>query len=97
MIGDDDRPQAPGVLRRPDGFLFHPAARRATHLAADGRGGPVVLGYRYAKPAGAQTWAALLFARHLSGYVVILLGFRMDELYDLARRYTLNAQIARPE
>jgi len=32
----------PQILHRPDGFLLHPAAGRAAHLAADGRGGPVV-------------------------------------------------------
>jgi len=31
--------------------------------------GPVVLGDRYAKLAGAQAWAAFLFASYLIGHV----------------------------
>jgi 8-oxo-dGTP pyrophosphatase MutT (NUDIX family) len=56
--------------------------------------GPAVLGDRYAKLAGAQAWAAFLFASYLFGHLVFLLGSWLDEIYDWARRYTLNTQIA---
>src|SRR5437764_10093012 len=56
--------------------------------------GPVVLGGRYAELAGAAGWAAFLFASYLLGHLVFLLGSWLDELYDWARRHTLNAQIA---
>jgi len=59
-----------------------------------GEVGPVVLGDRYAKLAGAQAWAAFIFASYLSGHLIFLLGSWLDEFYDWARRYTLNAQIA---
>ena len=59
-----------------------------------GEVGPVVLGDRYATLAGAQAWAAFLFASYLFGHLVFLLGSWLDELYDWARRYTLNTQIA---
>ncbi len=55
--------------------------------------GPVVLGERYAELAGAPAWAAFLFASYLFGHLVFLLGSWLDELYDWARRYTLNTQI----
>jgi hypothetical protein len=44
--------------------------------------GPVVLGDRYAQLAGAQAWAAFLFASHLFGDLVFLLGSWLDEFYD---------------
>jgi hypothetical protein len=56
--------------------------------------GPVVLGDRYAKLAGAEAWAVFLFARYLLGHLVFLLGSWLDELYDWVLRYTLNKQIA---
>jgi len=56
--------------------------------------GPVVLGDRYPQLAGAQAWAAFLFASYLFGHLVFLLGSWLDEFYDWARRYTLNTQIA---
>lgn len=56
--------------------------------------GPVVLGDRYARFDGAQAWAAFLFASYLFGHLVFLLGSWLDEFYDWAHRYTLNAQIA---
>jgi 8-oxo-dGTP pyrophosphatase MutT (NUDIX family) len=59
-----------------------------------GEVGPVVLGDRYANLNGAQAWAAFLFASYLIGHLVFLLGSWLDELYDWARRYTLNTQIA---
>ncbi|KWC42427.1 hypothetical protein WL51_03565 [Burkholderia ubonensis] len=60
-----------------------------------GEVGPVVLGDRYAKLDGAQAWAAFLFASYLFGHLVFLLGSWLDEFYDWARHYTLNAQIPR--
>lgn len=56
--------------------------------------GPVVLGDRHAKLAGAEGWAAFLFASYLLGHLVFLLGSWLDEFYDWVRRYTLNTQIA---
>lgn len=56
--------------------------------------GPVVLGDRYAQLAGAQAWAAFLFASYLFGHLVFLLGSWLDEFYDWARRHTMNTQIA---
>ena len=58
-----------------------------------GEVGPVVLGDRYAKLTGAQAWAAFLFASYLFGHLVFLLGSWLDEIYDWARRYTLNMVI----
>lgn len=58
-----------------------------------GEVGPVVLGNRYADLAGAQAWAAFLFASYLFGHLVFLLGSGLDEFYGLARRHTLNTQI----
>jgi hypothetical protein len=55
---------------------------------------PAVLGDRYANLAGAQAWAAFLFASYLFGHLVLLLGSWLGELCDWARRYTLNTQIA---
>lgn len=60
-----------------------------------GEVGPAVLGDRYAKVDAAQAWAAFLFATYLFGHLVFLLGSWLDEFYDWARRYTLNAQITR--
>ena len=57
--------------------------------------GPLVLGDRYCNLAGAQAWAAFLFASYLFGHLVFLLGSWLDEFYDWARRYTLNVQITR--
>jgi 8-oxo-dGTP pyrophosphatase MutT (NUDIX family) len=57
--------------------------------------GPVVLGDQYSKLAAGQAWAAFLFASYLFGHLIFLLGSWLDELYDLARRYTLNVQITR--
>ena len=58
-----------------------------------GEVGPLVLGDRYAKLDGAQAWAVFLFVSYLLGHLVFLLGSWLDEFYDWARRYTLNAQI----
>lgn len=58
-----------------------------------GEVGPAVMGDRYAALAGAQAWAVFLFASYLFGHLVFLLGSWLDELYDWARRYTLNTQI----
>jgi 8-oxo-dGTP pyrophosphatase MutT (NUDIX family) len=55
--------------------------------------GPVVLGDRYAKLAGAEAWAVFLFASYLSGHLIFLLGSWLDELYDWLRTRTLNWQI----
>lgn len=57
--------------------------------------GPVVMGDRYAMLEGAQAWVAFLFASYLFGHLIFLLGSWLDEFYDWARRYTLNAQITR--
>ncbi|MBI4519153.1 MAG: NUDIX domain-containing protein [Deltaproteobacteria bacterium] len=59
-----------------------------------GEVGPVVLGDRYAKLAGAEAWAAFLFASYLFGHLVFLVGSRLDEFYDWARRHTLDVQIS---
>jgi hypothetical protein len=59
-----------------------------------GNVGPLVLGDRYSKLAGAEAWAAFLFASYLFGHLIFLLGSWLDEFYDWARRYTLNTQIA---
>nr|WP_281720111.1 hypothetical protein [Nitrosomonas nitrosa] len=53
-----------------------------------------MLGDSYAKLDGAQAWAAFLFASYLFCHLVFLFGSGLDEFYDRARRYTLNAQIA---
>jgi len=58
-----------------------------------GEVGPIVLGDRYANLAGAQAWAAFLFASYLVGHLVFPLGSWLDEFYDWDRRYTLNTQI----
>ena len=55
--------------------------------------GPIVLGERYAKLAGAEDWATFLFVSYLFGHLVFLLGSWLDEFYEWARRYTLNTQI----
>ena len=60
-----------------------------------GEVGPVVLGDRYVQLVGAQAWAAFLFASHLFGHLVFLLGSWVDDFYDWPRRHTLIAQIAR--
>lgn len=59
-----------------------------------GEVGPAVLGERYFKLAGTEAWGAFLFASYLLGHLVFLLGSWLDELYDWARRYTQNTQIA---
>ena len=59
-----------------------------------GEVGPVALGDRYAKLAGAQAWAAFLFVSYLFGHLIFLLGSWLDDFYDWARRYTVNTQIA---
>jgi 8-oxo-dGTP pyrophosphatase MutT (NUDIX family) len=59
-----------------------------------GKVGPSVLGDRYAALTGAEAWAAFLFVSYLFGHLVFLLGSWLDEVYDWARRYTLNTQIA---
>ena len=63
-----------------------------TYLFMD-KVGPVVLGDRYAKLADEYALAAFLFASYLFGHLIFLLGSWLDEFYDWARRYTLNAQI----
>ena len=55
--------------------------------------GPALLGNRYDELDGTQGWAAFLFASYLFGHLIFLLGSWLDELYDWARRYTLNTQI----
>jgi hypothetical protein len=63
-----------------------------------GEVGPVVLGNRYDKlayaEAGAQAWAAFLFASYLLGHIVFLLGALLDWPYDKLRNCTLNKQIS---
>jgi hypothetical protein len=44
-----------------------------------GEAGPLVLGDQYDKLAGAQAWAAFLFASYLFGHLVFLLGSWLDE------------------
>lgn len=58
-----------------------------------GEVGPVVLGDGYAELAGAQAWAAFLFASYLLGHLVFLLGSWLDGIYDWLRDRTLNWQI----
>jgi hypothetical protein len=58
-----------------------------------GHVGPLVLGDRYSKLAGAEAWGVFLFASYLFGHMVFLLGSWLDEFYDWARCYTLNTQI----
>jgi len=65
-----------------------------TYLVMD-ETGSAVLGERYSKLAGAEAWAAFLFASYLFGHPVFLLGSWLDEFYEWARSYILNAQIAR--
>jgi 8-oxo-dGTP pyrophosphatase MutT (NUDIX family) len=65
-----------------------------TYLVMD-ETGSVVLGERYSKLASAEAWAAFLFASYLFGHLVFLLGSWLDEFYEWARSFTLNAQIAR--
>ncbi len=62
-----------------------------TILLVDG----LVLGGAIAGLEGVERWAAFLFASYLFGHLVFLLGSWLDEFYDWARRYTLDAQIAR--
>jgi hypothetical protein len=65
-----------------------------TYLLMDAVG-PVLLTERYGKLAGAEGWAAFIFASYLFGHLVFLLGSWLDEFYDWARGYTLNVQIRR--
>jgi ADP-ribose pyrophosphatase YjhB (NUDIX family) len=58
-----------------------------------GEVGPVVLGDRYAKLAGAEAWVAFLFASYLFGHLVFLLGSWLDGIYDWLRDRTLNWQV----
>jgi 8-oxo-dGTP pyrophosphatase MutT (NUDIX family) len=60
-----------------------------------GEVGQAELGNRYTQLAGAQAWAAFLFASYLFGHLVFLLSSWLDEFYDWARGYTLNVQIRR--
>ena len=56
--------------------------------------GSGVLGYQCFDLAGAQGWAAFLFASYLLGHLVFLIGsLFLDWFYDWARHYTLNWQI----
>jgi len=57
-----------------------------------GEVGPVVLGDRYTQLAGAQAWAAFLFASYLFGHLVFLLSSWLDEFYDWAPCSTFNTQ-----
>lgn len=59
-----------------------------------GQVGPVVLGEQYSRLGGTEAATVFLFASYLFGHLVFLLGSWLDEVYDWARRYTLNAQIA---
>lgn len=58
-----------------------------------GEVGPIVLGDRYATLAGAEAWAAFLFASYLFGHLIFLLGSWLDGIYDPLRDRTLNWQI----
>lgn len=58
-----------------------------------GEVGAVVLGDLYAKLAGEQAWAALLFTSYLLGHLVFLLGSWLDGIYDWFRDRTLNWQV----
>ncbi len=49
--------------------------------------------YAFQQLTGAKGVAAFLVASYLLGHFIFLLGSWLDELYDLARRYTLNTQI----
>src|SRR6266568_4517500 len=60
-----------------------------------GEVGPVVLGESsYHELADAEGWSVFVVASYLVGHLVFLLGSWLDELYDWARRYTLDTQIA---
>jgi hypothetical protein len=59
-----------------------------------GEVGPVVIADRFAKLAGAEAWAAFMFASYLFGHLVFLLGSWLDEFYDCALHYTLKPQTA---
>jgi 8-oxo-dGTP pyrophosphatase MutT (NUDIX family) len=56
---------------------------------------PVMEALFHEPTADAVGWAVFLFASYLLGHLVFLLGSWLDELYDWARRHTLNDQIAR--
>jgi len=58
-----------------------------------GEVGPVVLGDRYARIAGAEAWAVFLFASYRLGHLVFPLGSWLDGIYDWLRDRTLNWQI----
>ena len=47
-----------------------------------GQMGPVVLGERYTKLAGAEASATFLFASYLLGHLVFLLGSWLDGIYN---------------
>ncbi|MCX5954231.1 MAG: hypothetical protein NTZ40_12235 [Cyanobacteria bacterium] len=59
-----------------------------------GEVGPIVLGDRYAKLAGAQAWAVFLFAIYLFSQLVFLLGSWLAAFYDWSLHYTLKPQTA---
>lgn len=59
-----------------------------------GEVGPVVLGDRYSKLAGADGWAAFLFPSYLFGHRVILLGSCLGEFRRLAPRLGLNRRLS---
>ena len=76
-----------------DFFSILPPGALLTYLLM-GEAGPVELGGRYDRLAGAEAWAAFLFASYLFGHLIFLLISRPDEFYDWARRSTPNTQIA---
>lgn len=51
-----------------------------------------VLGNRYTQLAGAQAWAAFLFASYLFGHLIFLIGSWLDEFYDWAPCSRYNTQ-----
>ena len=55
--------------------------------------GPTVLGDRYGTLTGPAGGAAFLLAAYLVGHLVFLLSAWLDELWDWARRHTLDAQV----
>jgi 8-oxo-dGTP pyrophosphatase MutT (NUDIX family) len=54
--------------------------------------GPAVLGAHLPK-ADAVGWAVFLLASYVTGHMVFLLGSWLDDLYDLARSNTRDAQV----
>lgn len=66
-----------------------------TWFTKDFLGAAVLADKGFAQLGSAQAWGVFLFASYLFGHLVFLLGSWLDELFDWARRHTLNKQISR--